>query len=351
MVQPSPAPSPRLFKVIAAYLAVYVIWGSTYLGIRIAIETLPIFFMPGLRFLVAGLLLYGCSRWRGAARPKASHWRDAAVVGAMLLYVANGLVVWAETRVSSGLTALLIAIVPLCMVLLDWLRPGGNRPTLLVVVGILLGLAGIGVLTGPNELAGGRRVDLLGAAGLVVASFSWCGGSLYSRSAAKPASPYLAASMQMIAGGVLHLATSGLTGEWTRLDFGSISPASLGALAYLIFFGSIVAFTAYMWLMQVSSPARVATYAYVNPIVAILLGWLFAGEEVNLRVFIAAAIIVAAVAFITTAQGTKGVARQVDSQTDEPAREPDVSKSSPCELPSPTCKPATAESLCGRTDA
>ena len=305
MIKPAPVTSPPLVKVVLAFLAVYVIWGSTYLGIKFCLETIhTVFLMPGVRFFTAGALLYVWAR-PGVARPTLTQWRDAAIIGGALLFIANGSVVWAETRVPSGLTALLIAVVPMCMVLFDWLRPGGTRPTRMIVAGLLLGLVGIGVLTGPDSFAGGKRVDPLGAAGLLLACVVWSAGSLYSKSAARPDSPYLAAAMQMIAGGVLHLITGTLVGEWSKVTIAEISGKSFGALVYLILFGSIVAFTAYMWLMQVSTPARVATYAYVNPVVAVLLGWSLGNEELDNRAFLATGIIVAAVAFITTGQSRK----------------------------------------------
>lgn len=305
MSKPAPVTSPPIVKVVLAFLAVYIIWGSTYLGIKFCLETIhTVFLMPAVRFLTAGVLLYAWAR-AGVARPTLSQWRDAAIIGGALLFIANGIVVWAETRVPSGLTALLIAVVPMCMVLLDWLRPGGTRPTRMIVAGLLLGLVGIGVLTGPDSFAGGKRVDPVGAAGLLIACIVWCAGSLYSRSAARPNSPYLAAAMQMIAGGALHLITGSLVGEWSKVSIPDISAKSFGALVYLIVFGSIVAFTAYMWLMQVSTPPRVATYAYVNPVVAVLLGWSLGNEELNNRTFLATGIIVAAVAFITTGQSRK----------------------------------------------
>lgn len=293
---------PPMFKVALAYLAVYIIWGSTYLGIKFCLETLPTtFLLPGVRFLIAGVALYIWARPR-AERPTRTQWRDAIIVGAALLYIANGCVVWAQTRVPSGLTALLVAIVPICMVLLDWLRPRGTRPGPMVIIGLILGLIGVGILTGPKDLAGEKRVDLLGAMVLVVACFVWSAGSLYSRRATKPRSPYLTAAMQMIAAGTLHLVSGTFAGEWGRVNLPAVSLKSAGSLLYLILFGSIVGFTAYMWLMQVSAPSRVATYAYVNPVVAVLLGWAFGKENLSSRTFIAAAVIVAGVAFITTAQ-------------------------------------------------
>lgn len=294
--------APAVGKVVLAFIAVYVIWGSTYLAIRFAIESLPIFLMPAARFLSAGAGMYAWCRFRGAPKPTWVQWREAFIIGGALLYVANGAVVWAEQYVPSGLAALLVATVPLYMVLMDWWRPGGVRPRSIIFVGLFLGLAGIGILTGPESFAGGRRVHLWGAAALMVASFVWSAGSVYSRSVTKANSPYLWAGMQMIAGGTLHLLTGTILGEWGDLEWSTIDSNSMVALLYLIVFGSIIGFTAYSWLLRVTTPARVATYAYVNPVVAVILGWLIADEELSARTILAAAVIVAAVAFITTAR-------------------------------------------------
>src|SRR5688500_4985453 len=284
-------------RLLAAFAAVYVIWGSTYLAILYAIETLPPFLMAGARFLVAGAVLYGWARLRGVPRPRGLHWRSAAIVGALLLLGGNGGVVWAGQRVPSGLAALLVATVPVWMVSLEWLR-GGTRPTRGVVAGLLLGMAGLAMLIGPGEFAGGRGADTLGAIVLVIASLSWATGSIYSRGAPLPKSPLLTTGMEMLAGGVL-LAILGLaTGELGRLDVGAATAKSWLSLLYLILFGSLVGFTAYIWLLKVSTPAKVSTYAYVNPVVAVMLGWLFASEPLSLRMLLAAAVIIAGVALI-----------------------------------------------------
>lgn len=291
---------PQRWRVAAAFALIYLIWGSTYLAIRIAIETFPPFLMAGIRFLIAGAILYPWSRLRGASPPVRAHWLAAAVVGGLLLLGGNGGVVWAEQRVPSGLTALLIGTVPLWMALLDWLRPGGAKPNNGVLTGLVFGFAGIAMLAGPIELAGGDHVDLTGAAVLILASLSWAAGSLYSRRAQLPASPLLATAMEMLAGGALLLTASWLVGEWTGFESSALSLRSWLALGYLIVFGALAGFTAYIWLLRVSTPAHVSTYAYVNPAVAIFLGWAFAGEPLTARTLLAAAVIVAAVVIITT---------------------------------------------------
>lgn len=288
---------PAQGKLVAAFAAVYLIWGSTYLAIRFAIETMPPHLMAAARFLVAGGLLYAWARWRGAPRPTLANWRAAAVVGGFLLLGGNGAVVWAETRVPSGLTALLVAMVPIWMLVLEMIpRLGGKKPRAAVVAGIVLGLAGLAVLVAPGRLAG--RVDPVGAGVLLLGCLSWAFGSLYSRGAALPKSGFLAAAMEMVAGGAL-LAVFGLaTGQAGRVDVSAVSAQSLFSLAYLIVFGSLIGFTAYIWLLDRTTSARVSTYAYVNPVVAVLLGWVFAGEPMTLRTIIAAAVIIGAVVLI-----------------------------------------------------
>jgi drug/metabolite transporter (DMT)-like permease len=292
------AGAPRRTTLVAAFAAVYVIWGSTYLAIRFAIETLPPFLMAGVRFVIAGGILYAVARALGAGRPERVHWRSAAIIGGLLLLGGNGGVVWAEQTVPSGLTALIVAIVPLWMVLLDWLRGTGSRPGLGVAVGLLLGFVGVGVLVGPGGLGGGERIDPIGAGVVVLASLLWAIGSLYSRRAELPASQALATGMEMFAGGVLLLALATATGELGRFDPSAVSARSLWALGYLIVFGAIVAFSAYVWLLQKTTPARAATYAYVNPVVAVVLGWALASEPLSPRILLAGAMIVAAVVLI-----------------------------------------------------
>ena len=289
------------FKLILAFAAIYLIWGSTYLAIRLAIDTLPPFLMAGVRFIIAGTALYGLARWRGAPRPVRANWLAAAVVGGLLLLGGNGGVVWAEQRVPSGLTAVLIATVPLWIAVLQWLR-GGPRPSARTAVGLAMGLVGIGLLVGPGELAGGKGVDLVGATVLLLAALSWAVGSLYSRRGRLPSAPLLATAMEMLAGGLLLLLTGLVTGQAADLHWSRISVQSVLALSYLIVFGSLVAFTAYTWLLRVTLPAHAATYAYVNPVVAVVLGWALGGEPLTARTLLAAAVIVGAVVIITASQ-------------------------------------------------
>lgn len=292
-------PRPSTALVLAAFAAVYLLWGSTYLAIIFAIDTLPPLLMAGARFLLAGGILYGVMRLRGVPAPTRRHWRSTAIIGALLLMCGNGGVTLAERTVPSGVAALLVAMVPMWMVLLEWLRPGGTRPSLRTVIGLVVGFVGIVVLVGPGAAAGGS-VDLVGAGFVMLGSAAWAAGSIYSRGAALPTNALLATGMEMLWGGVLLTIAGTLTGEWGRFDPAAVSTQSLLAYLYLVVFGSLVGFTAYIWLLGVSTPARVSTYAYVNPVVAVLLGWWLLNEPLTARVLAAAAIIVLAVAVITT---------------------------------------------------
>ena len=299
------ARGPTRGRVALAFAAVYVLWGSTYLAIRFGIETIPPFLMAGTRHLIAGLLLYVWMRARGTPRPSATHWRSAAIIGGLMLLGGNGLVTWAEQRVPSGLAALIVASVPIWMALLEGLEKRA-RPGAAVIAGLLLGLAGIALLVAPGRFAGNGHVDPLGALALLTAALCWSFGSLYSRRVPLPASTFTATAMEMIAGGTWLWIAGLLFGEGSRLNLSGISTRSAVSLVYLIFFGSLIGFTAYVWLLKATTAARVSTYAYVNPIVAVILGALFAGEVITARVAIAALVIVGSVALIITSRARPG---------------------------------------------
>jgi len=260
--------------------------------------------MGGLRFLVSGAVLYAWARYRGAGRPTGIHWRNAIVAGAFLLLGGNGAVVWAEQFVPSGLTALLVSILPFWLVIIEWVRPPRQRPHGAVLVGLILGFIGIVVLVGPGNIGGHGDVRPIGAVVLILGSLSWAIGSFYSRDAELPQSGLLTTGMEMLGGGALLLIVSALTGELSHFDIHLVSGESAVGLAYLITFGSLLGFTSYIWLLDKVSPARLGTYAYVNPIVAVVLGWAIAGERLSLRTAVAAAIVICAVALITTARST-----------------------------------------------
>ena len=293
--------TPPLAAVLAAFAALYVIWGSTYLGIRFAIETMPPFTMAGVRFVAAGAILYAWSRARGAVPATRPQWRTAVVVGACLLLGGNGGVTWAEQYVPSGVAALIVASTPMWMVLLDAVRlRAWPRPA--VIAGLGIGLVGIWLLVGPSDL-GSDPVDPVGALAVGAAAFFWAVGSIYQRGAPKAEATLLNVGMQMLAGGALLLLAGVVLGE--RLVLADVSAKSAGALAYLVFFGAIVGYSAYVWLLKVSTPAKASTYAYVNPIVAVLLGWALADEPLGPRVLSASVAVVAAVALITTARAAR----------------------------------------------
>jgi drug/metabolite transporter (DMT)-like permease len=292
-------------QIVAAFASIYVIWGSTYLAIRYAVETIPPFIMGGVRFLISGAMLYLWARSRGAPKPTRLHWRNAIIAGGFLLLGGNGAVVWAEQFVPSGLTALLVSILPFWLVIIEWIRPPRRRPSAAVLVGLVLGFVGIIVLVGPSDVGGHGDVMPLGALVLILGSLSWAIGSFWSRDAQLPESGLLTTGMEMVGGGVLLLVVGTLAGEFSRLDIHGISNASAFGLLYLITFGSMLGFTSYIWLLDKVSPARLGTYAYVNPIVAVLLGWAIAGERLSIRTGVAAAIVICAVALITTARSTE----------------------------------------------
>ena len=291
-------------RTVFAFAVLYVVWGSTYLAIRFALETLPGFAMAGVRFLVAGGLVYAWARLRGTPAPTRREWRSAAIVGALLLLGGNGAVVWAERTVPSGPAALLIATMPLWVVLIEWARHGGSRPGFAVLAGLVLGFTGVGILIDPIGAVRGGTIDPVGALVLVLGSLSWSVGSALAPRLDLPKSMLLGTAMEMIAGGVLLTVLAAVTGELAEVDLTAASFRSLGALLYLIVFGSILAFNAFVYLLKAAPPARVATYAYVNPVVAVLLGWLLANEPIDARVLAATGIIVAAVAMVTFGRST-----------------------------------------------
>jgi len=295
---------PALAPLIAAFGAVYVIWGSTYLAIRWAIETMPPLLMASARFLIAGGLLYAWSLRKSAAghapAPTRDQWRAAAVAGALMLGGGNGAVSVAEQWVPSGIAALLVASVPLWLVVLDALFGSRTRPSARASVGLLVGFAGVALLAGSPGVGQGGPLELLGALLILGGCAAWAAGSLYLRYAPLPPRPLMWVAMQMIAGGAVLGVAALATGEWVGFDTAEISLRSALSLAYLIGFGAIVAYSSYVWLLRVTTPARIGTYAYVNPVIALLLGWWLAGEPLGFRSVLAAAIIVGSVVVIVS---------------------------------------------------
>lgn len=288
---------PRLGLILAAFAAVYVIWGSTYLGIRYAVESIPPFLMAGSRHVVAGLLLFVFARARGAAAPTRMHWRDAAIAGGLMLTLGNGGVTWAEQTIPSSVAALLIGLTPVWMVLFDWLRPGGARPGSLVMLGLAVGFVGVALLAGGKPGSSGPG-NLWGVVAIIAASIGWSLGSIFNRTADKPASPFLSVALQMIAGGAVLLGLAIAGGELRTFSFARVSWVSFGAWFYLMAAGSLIAYTAYVWLLHATTPARVATYAYVNPLIAVLLGCTIGREPFSHEIMVAGALIIAAVVLV-----------------------------------------------------
>jgi drug/metabolite transporter (DMT)-like permease len=299
-------------QLIAAFAAIYLVWGSTYLAIRIAVETLPPFLMAASRFAVSGAILYAFLWLTKRIRPTPKQWRDNTIVGGFLMLGGNGLVSWAAQYVPSGITTLIISAGPLAVVLLDWgihaadtTKQRGSRPTLPIWAGLALGFVGLGLLVGPDLASGTSGLNFLSVGALLAATWLWSIGSLYGRYVKEPAEPFTAAAIQMVTGAAWLAAAGLLAGEPSQIDAAVFTVRSVSAWAYLTLVGSLVGFTAFVWLMKHSTPARVYTYTYVNPIVAVFLGWLILDETVNSRIFIAAAVIIVGVAIITIAKTKK----------------------------------------------
>ena len=308
-------------RLIIAFAALYLIWGSTFLGIRFAIETIPPFLMAGARFVLAGVIMYAIAWSQGINKSSWANWRTSLIIGACLLLAGNGGVTIAEEYIDSGLAALIVAIVPIYIVLLGWAAGMAARPSPIMWVALVGGFAGVGILFGPavHFASNDNRHPAIGISILLVSCFIWSAGSLYSRVAKHAASPFLTAAQQMLCGGMLLLFAGIATGELRRFHPSSISSLSLGSFIYLVFIGAVVGYTAYIWLLRHCEPAKVATYAYVNPIVAVLLGALFAGEKITVRTLIAAGLIIGSVALVITAEQLRARAEPAISAALEPA--------------------------------
>lgn len=291
--------SPPLSLVVAAFAAVYLIWGSTFLGIAVAIQSIPPLLMSAGRWLVAGGLLYAVLRLRGVPRPEPIHWRNATLVGALLLGFGNGGMAWSQQSVSSGIAALVVAAVPLWMILFEWARPRGQRPHRLVFLGLALGFVGVALIILGKDHGGNRVVPPVAGAVLLFATLTWAFGSIWTRHLRLPAAPLMSVAIQMLTAGPLILLASAASGEFARFHPAAVTPASFGAFIYLALMGSLVGFTCYAWLLQVSTPARVSTYAYVNPLIAVVLGRAVLAEPLPSTVIAAGVAILAGVVLIT----------------------------------------------------
>jgi drug/metabolite transporter (DMT)-like permease len=300
-------PGPSQTAILCAFAALYLIWGSTYLAILFAIETIPPLLMAGARFLLAGAILYAIARWRGAPKGSFANWRTALIIGGCLLLAGNGGVTLAEQYVPSGLASVIVATVPIYIAVFAWWTGIAPRPTPIVWLGLAGGLAGVAILLAPalhfsadEHSHAGRGIIILLCSSLV-----WSAGSIYSRKAKTASAPLLLAGQQMICGGTLLTFAGLVMGEHHRFDASRISLLSIGSFAYLVIIGALVGYTAYIFLLRHCAPAKVATYAYVNPIVAVILGALFANETLSGRSILAAALIIGSVATVITVQQTR----------------------------------------------
>jgi drug/metabolite transporter (DMT)-like permease len=293
------------WRIGLALAGVYVIWGSTYFAIGEAVRTIPPFLMASTRFIVAGAILYAWRRAAGAPRPKGVHWRSATVISFFLILGGNGFVSWAEQRVPSGLAALIISITPVAIVAVDWLRPGGVAPSKLVLAGLGVGLAGMAILVGPARLEAAKDADTFSTFMCVLAPTLWSIGSVYSRQKHVKQAPdlLLAAALQMLVGSVWLALAAAVTGEFAIFSPGAITRGSAIAWVYLTLIGALVGYSCYLYLLRHTTPAVATTYAYVNPVVAVLLGWLAGGEVVTSRILFAATLLIGSVVLITAFKG------------------------------------------------
>lgn len=293
-------------RVWIALIALYIVWGSTYLAIRFAVETIPPFLMAGVRFLVSGLILYVWRRLAGDAPPTPRQWRSAVIVGVLLLLGGNGVVSWAEQHVASGIAALVVGSIPLWIVLIDSLRPTGVKPDWKIMLGLLIGFSGIVLLvTSSSSVGRATGMSVVGVAALLLAALLWSLGSIYARDADMPESSLLGTGIEMLGGAVGLFIVGTASGEWSSLNISAVSTASLLGLVYLITFGSLIGFVSYAWLLRNAPLSLVSTYAYVNPVVAIFLGAWLASELINVRIILSALIIIGSVLVINLSKQTR----------------------------------------------
>jgi drug/metabolite transporter (DMT)-like permease len=296
---------PSAWKVLLAFAVIYFVWGSTYLAIRIGVREVPPFLLAGMRFLLAGIVLYGWMRAKGSASPTVREWGAASVLALLIFVLDYGLVFWAEQRVPSGIAAVMMATIPVFMVLSEIFFLGTQRLSLRLAVALVGGIGGVAVLVSRTATFGESPIDTAGACALIVAAISWSVGSALTRKLPLPQSKAMSSGAQMLAGGVLLTVTAALLGEFRGFRIGAVSRGAWLALAYLIVAGSILAFTAYVWLIHHESPTKVGTCAYVNPLVAVLLGYFFGGEAIGVRTIFGTLCVLVSVVVITTTPGKK----------------------------------------------
>ncbi|MGO9083982.1 MAG: EamA family transporter [Candidatus Sulfotelmatobacter sp.] len=306
---------PRAWKVLLAFAVIYFVWGSTFLAIRIGVREVPPFLLAGVRFLIAGTVLYGWMRLKGTPSPTARQWGAASLLAVLIFVLDYGLVFWAETRVPSGVTAVMMSTIAVFMALGEIVFLRTRRLTRRLALALIVGMGGVAVLVGRSGLSermnlGGAPVDTAGAFALIVGAMAWSVAASLSRKLPSPSSKVMSSGAQMLAGGVLLTLTAALLGEFRGFHMQAVSRSAWLALAYLIVAGSIVAFTAYVWLLHHESPTKVGTYAYVNPVVAVVLGYFLGGEALGLRTILGTALVLVSVVVITTASGKELKRRQ-----------------------------------------
>jgi drug/metabolite transporter (DMT)-like permease len=294
------ATAPPRWKTLAAFAIIYFVWGSTYLAIRVGVREVPPLILAGMRFFAAGLVLFLWMRARGEKSPMAREWRSAVLLGIAIFLIDYGLLFWSEMRVASGIAAVMLATIPAMMALCEIIFLGTQRLTARLVVGLVIGLAGVAVLMIPSLSLGGAPVDKLGAAALIFAALSWSIASVLTRKMPLPESKVMSSGAQMLCGGVALLIAAAAFGEFRGFAFAAVSRGTWLALAYLTVAGSIVGYTAYVWLLHHESPTKVATYAYVNPIVAVIVGYFLGGEALTARTVLGTAFVLVSVVIITT---------------------------------------------------
>jgi drug/metabolite transporter (DMT)-like permease len=299
-------PHPRAWKLWLAFAIIYFVWGSTYLAIRVGVREIPPFLMAGMRFLVAGILLYAWMRVRGTPSPTARQWSSATLLAVLIFVFDYGLLFWAERRVPSGIAAVMLATIPVFMALSEIWIIKTQRLTVRLGAALVTGIAGVAVLVNPSGSFGDAPIDTLGACALIVAAISWSLASALTRKVPLPSAKTMSSGIQMLAGGVLLTLAATLLGEFRGFQMRAVSAQAWLALAYLIVAGSIVAFTAYVWLIHHESPTKVGTYAYVNPVVAILVGYFFGGEAIGRRTIVGSVLVLVSVIGITTSSKEAG---------------------------------------------
>jgi drug/metabolite transporter (DMT)-like permease len=296
-------PEPKRWHTLLAFSVIYFVWGSTFLCIRIGVQEVPPFLLAALRFTVAGLALYLWMLATGAASPRLREWLGATILGAIMFLVDYGCLFWAEQRVPSGIAAVILATIPIFITILEILFLRTLRLTLRLAAGLVVGIIGVAVLMSPGHALGEAPLNRAGAVALLVASLGWSAGTILTRKLSLPTSKGMSSALQMLTGGVQLFLLALVSGETSRFHPSQVSWQAWFALAYLIVFGSLIGFTAYVWLLHYQSPTKVGTYAYVNPVVAVILGYFFAGESIGPRTAAGTLLVLISVITVSLASG------------------------------------------------